>query len=143
MDPHDLELILLSGAKAPSAKNEQPWHFTVITNYEIGNELLRFVLPGSVLIVISGTRDVTVDLMVFDTALATQNMQLAAEALGYGARIFIEPVWEIERQRERLGIPYGYEVIMALLVSHVRPDVDVISAATPRNALSYHVNFVD
>ena len=35
----DIERILAGGAKAPSAKNAQPWHFTVIRDHEITSGL--------------------------------------------------------------------------------------------------------
>ena len=135
----DIERILTAGAKAPSAKNAQPWHFTVVKNYETASGLLRAAKDGSAVIIISGKRDIVTDTMRYDCGLASAYMQLAAEALGYGARIYIEPVNEIERnQRGTLGIPDGYEVLGALLVAHT---VDTVASATPRNSLSGHVNY--
>lgn len=137
----DIERILTSGTKAPSAKNAQPWHFTVIKNYETASGLLNQARDGNVIIVVSGKRDIATDTMQFDCGLATQNMQLAAESLGLGARIFIEPVHEIENQRGRLGIPEGYDVLVALLIGYVDDSIDTAVSATPRDMLSNHVNY--
>lgn len=139
----DLALILQSGAKAPSAKNAQPWHFTVITNDDIVKELLPKAAQGCVAIAISGKTDLVTDTMAFDCGLATENMQLASEALGYGARIFLQPVGEIDSRRGEFGIPDGYEVLAALLVGAVKDPVDAIASATTRAPLSELVNFVE
>ncbi len=47
------------------------------------------------MIVISEKRDIVTDTMRLNCGLAAGNMQLAAESLGLGARIVIEPVQEI------------------------------------------------
>ena len=136
----DIELILMSGQKAPSAKNDQPWHFTVVTNYEIASGLLSFTKRGNVLIIVSGWPGISTDTLAFDCGLAAQNIHLAAEALGYGTRMYIQCVGDIEKRRDELGIPEGYIVQVAILVGPSA--VDAVTSATPRNALDYHSNYV-
>jgi len=137
----DVELILMSGQKAPSAKNEQPWHFTVVTNYEIASGLLSYTKQGNVLIIISGWPGISTDTLAFDCGLAAQNIHLAAEALGYGTRMYIQCVGAVEERRGELEIPEGYIVQVAILVGPSA--VDAVTSATPRNSLAYHVNYVN
>lgn len=137
----DIERILTCANKAPSGKNNQPWHFTVVKNYEKTAALTDLAKEGNVLIVVSGNR--TIANMQFDCALATQNMQLAAQAMGLGARILRQPVSEIEtRQRDALGIPQGYDVVITILIGRVDSTVDAASSASPRGALAAKVNYV-
>lgn len=142
--PVDIERILTAGAMAPSARNAQPWHFTVTTNFDIISALLPAARPGNALIIVSGDPTPFPLTMHFDNGLATQNMQLAAEALGYGARQYISPIPEIEaNRRDQLGIPEGNVVLVALLIGPTDPGIDAITYATPRNPLERHVNFVE
>ena len=136
----DIELILLSAQKAPSAKNEQPWHSTVITNYETASGLLNAVKRGNVLIIVSGWPGISTDTLAFDCGLAMQNMQLASEALGYGARMYLQSNQAIENRRGELGIPEGYVIQNAILIGPSA--VDAVTSATTRNAVSYHVNYI-
>lgn len=125
----DLETILAAGAKAPSAMNKQPWHFTVITDADTLAEAMR--TPGGALIVISGTTDTSAGMNVdFDCGLAAQNMYIAAQALGLGANLLSSPVSTLEGMRDAIGIPEGYRVIAALAVGHY--DADAVSGATER-----------
>lgn len=128
----ELQLILQSGQYAPSAINEQPWHFTVIQKQEILqriNEVCKqaFINSGNkrfeerareegfnvfynapTLIIVSGEEN-TVTPQI-DCALAMQNMFLAAESIQIGscwihavAGIFKGP--EGETFKRELGIP--------------------------------------
>jgi len=84
------------------------------------------------MIVISGleTGSNTVE---FDCALATENMFMAAQALGLGARIYTGPVNNVNATlKESLGIPTGYRVIALLRVGNIDKTVDAVSAASPR-----------
>lgn len=102
--------ILEAGQYAPSAMNEQPWHFTVITNQDTmkrlskasaeifinsGNEALKKRLGGRtpeevdlfyhapVAIVVSSEANMIAPQI--DCALAIENMFLAAESLQIGS----------------------------------------------------------
>ena len=128
----DIDLILAAGAKAPSARNLQPWRFIVVRDEEIVSALSR---NGGVVILIAGQQAGGAGMNVdFDCGLTTQNMYLAAQALGLGANITMSPVAAAQRMADTLGIPDGYEVIMALTIGHY--ENDAISGATTRNAVS-------
>lgn len=139
----DLVKIMTAGSKAPSAKNAQPWHFSVVTDYDTAHGLLSAAAEGSALIVISGNPDIITDTLSFDCGLAAGYMQLAAERLGYGARLYLEAVRPSEKKRDALGIPKGYEVQSVLLVGKTAQEPDALSGATKRRALEDTVNWVE
>ena len=137
----DIERILMSGAKAPSARNYQPWHFTVVQNHEKVAAITNMAKQGNIIIIISGNRSTTS--AQFDCALAAQNMQLASQAIGLGARMLVNPVAGIEKNhRTAFGIPQTYDVFIVILIGHVDKSADAVSSATPRAPLAEKVNYV-
>ena len=138
-----IQKILEAGHKAPSARNEQPWHFTVVRNKELNKEIISNIVDNNVLIVVSGPENSRFSIE-FDTALATQNMFLAAQALGFGARIYAMPVPNInENLKERLNIPENYRVTIVLRLGYESPDVDATTAASPRQPIENKVNYIN
>ena len=142
----DIETILQCGQKATSSWNLQPWHFTVIRSDEIASGLCRHYTEGSVLIVVSGRikeEPVGID-PAFDCALAAQNMYLAAQALGYGSRMYYDNIERVNAgMKDELGIPEGYDARIFLLVAHIADGVDAVTSASPRNPLEGNVNYVE
>ena len=87
-----LERILEAGRLAPSADNEQPWHFIVVTDLETKNKLSTrrwnsfvrdsaFTVIGCAYIGTINSRKWS----TIDTAIALQNMVIAAWSLGVGS----------------------------------------------------------
>ena len=114
----DLELLIKAAMAAPSGRNQQPWAFVVVTDpptlEKLANGLpYAKMLPsaGAGIIVcgysVPPARPGGKDLWEQDCAAATENILLAAEAMGLGA------VWTAvhpysERQdyiKQILGIP--------------------------------------
>ncbi len=87
-----VKTLLHAGMYAPSAKNGQPWHFIVSRDHTILDRIPEFhpnagmVTQASLAIIVCG--DVTVaarpEGWMVDCAAATQNIVLAAHALGLG-----------------------------------------------------------
>ena len=85
----DLNAIIKAGMAAPSAMNIQPWSFIVITDKIILKNLCNS-LPyakmldkaGAAIVVCGDSKEAN---WVVDCAAATENILLAAHALGYGA----------------------------------------------------------
>jgi len=128
-----MDLIIESGIYAPSANNQQPWHFTVIQNKDMlqfinekakevmvksGSEFLQkaganpdfqLTYNAPTLIIVSGKRDAPY--WSTDCAIAIQNMVIAAESIGIGSvwlgmlRYFFQQ----EDAVKRLGLPEGFE----------------------------------
>ena len=87
-----LDLILKCGIKAPSGRNIQPWKFTVINDKATMKEIVNDVVPGNVLVIVSGIESQDGATPDFACGLATENMFVAAHGLGLGARIYGSPV---------------------------------------------------
>jgi len=134
-----IEKLLNAAVMAPSARNEQPWNFTVITNRAKINELgdkaaelrgmigkgikvgLKLAGRGTIfynaplLIVISGKADYKY--LKDDTNLAVQNLFLAAHSLGLGscwigmAKVLNDDDWA----RKELGVQEGFDIVAPLI----------------------------
>lgn len=136
-----LDLILKCGIKAPSGMNKQPWKFTVIKDDSTMKKIINDVVPGNVLVIISGIESqdgATPDLAC---GLATESMFVAAHGLGLGARIYGSPVANINSKKELFQIPSGYKAVVVLRIGNIDKSVDAVSAATPRMKFEEVVNY--
>ena len=139
----NLDIILKCGIKAPSASNAQPWKFIVVRNNTLMQEMINNVNQGNVLIVVCGSEARPSAIVDFDCALATENMTLAAQSLGLGARIYFNPLTKINSSmKQSLQIPDGYRAVAVLRVGHIESNVDAVSAASPRNSFEDVVTFL-
>lgn len=96
VEPEKIEVLLKAGMAAPSAVNRQPWAFVVITERE-GLDALAAVHPNARMlstaraaIVVCGdlTKAIEGPMSAFwvqDASAATENILVAANALGLGA----------------------------------------------------------
>jgi nitroreductase len=132
----DLDQILWAGIRAPSANNRQPWLFTVVRNPELAKRIVPQNVDGNVLIVISGEGDgKTNGRVILDCALAVESVYLAAQALGYGSRIYTGPMDALNRDlKAELGIPGGHSAVALVRIGRVQGGVDAVSAASSRKA---------
>ena len=138
----DLQIveILECAIQAPSARNLQPWYFTVVTTGELVKKIISGA-DGNVLFVISGIDDEQRTAAIsLDCGLATQNIFLAAQALGLASRIYTGPINTVNAMREELGIPTGYKAIAVVRVGNMDP-VDGTSSATTRKESKELVNY--
>lgn len=136
-----LDIILRSGIKAPSARNRQPWKFTVINDTAAMKEIISNVVPGNVLIVVSGAESETGSTPDFDCGLATESMFLAAHGLGLGARIYSGPIGTVNSKREAFQIPAGYKAVAVLRIGNADKGVDAVTSATPRKNPEEIINY--
>ena len=136
-----LDLILKSGIKAPSALNNQPWKFTVIKDEAIMKNVINDAVPGNVLIVVSGLMAEDGSTPDFDCGLAAQNMFIAAHGLGLGARPYGSPTRILNRMKERFQIPEGYQAVIVLRVGNLDKSVDAVSTASPRKPEAEVINY--
>jgi nitroreductase len=136
-----LDLILNCGIKAPSSRNGQPWKFTIIKDETSMKEIINNVVPGNVLIVVSGMESQNGTLPDFDCGLATESMFIAAHSLGLGARIYGGPSGNINSKRELFQIPSGYKAVVVLRIGNTDKSVDAVSAATPRKKADEVINY--
>lgn len=136
-----LDLILKCGIKAPSGRNIQPWKFTVIKDEATMKEIIKDVVPGNVLVIVSGIESENGATPDFDCGLATESMFVAAHSLGLGARIYGSPTGNINSKKEQFQIPSGYKAIIVLRIGNVDKSVDAVSAATTRKKFEEVVNY--
>jgi nitroreductase len=136
-----LETILSCGIKAPSGRNLQPWRFTVIPDEASMREIIKDIIPGNVIIIVSGAESQTGTTPDFDCGLATENMFIAAHGLGLGARIYGSPVGNINTKREAYQIPSGFKAVTVLRIGNVEKSVDAVSSATARKKVDEIVNY--
>ncbi|MBQ7422201.1 MAG: nitroreductase family protein [Prevotella sp.] len=96
VEEEKIEKLLRAGMAAPSAMNKQPWHFVVITEKSILESLsqaspnARAVANAPLAIVVCGDMTKALeggghDFWIQDTSAASENILLAAHALGLGA----------------------------------------------------------
>ncbi|NWF94756.1 MAG: nitroreductase family protein [Candidatus Thorarchaeota archaeon] len=119
-----IEQILRAGMSAPSAGNQQAWQFVVITDRDILDKIpsvhpySKMVREVSVAILVCGDLDAEKykGFWIQDCSAATQNMLLAAHALGLASVwLGIHPRTEREEGLKRLlGLP-EHIVPLALL----------------------------
>jgi len=86
-----VKTMLEAAMAAPSASNLKPWHFIVVTDRQILHELAQAHPHGKMLseaplcIAVCGDTAISDSFWMQDCSAATQNLLLAATALGLGA----------------------------------------------------------
>ena len=128
VEPEKIEKILRAAMAAPSAKNQQPWEFFVVTAKDTLFTLSKAtpyamcVKNAPAAFVLAARRDdlIAPQFRDIDMAIATENMMLEVEALGLGAvMIGVAPIPEnMERVRTAIHLsetldpftilPFGY-----------------------------------
>ena len=104
-------------------------------------EIISDVVPGNVLVIVSGIESENGTTPDFDCALATESMFLAAHSLGLGARIYGSPTGKINSKKDLFQIPSDYKAVMVLRIGNTDKTVDAFSAATPRKKFEEVVNY--
>jgi len=121
-----IKTLMEAAMAAPSASNLKPWHFIVVTDRLILDELARLHLHGKMLaeaplcIAVCGDTAISASFWVQDCSAATQNLLLAATALGLGA------VWlgvypredRVNNIREVLRLPKTIVPLNLISVGH-------------------------
>ena len=136
-----LSAVLRAGLESPSARNHQPWHFSVVQDaaliQEVHDEAARvmgkdgsprFADPGfqifyhaPTVIFIFGEKEFPWTQV--DCGIAVENMALAAEGLGVGSVILglRKPAFlgeKADELREKLQCPEGYDFVIALALGY-------------------------
>jgi len=120
IDDETIKTILTAAMYAPSAVNLQPWHFVVIDQWPIMERIMeihphaRMLRTASHAVVVCGDLELQHDdgYWVVDCGAATQNLLLAAHALGLGS------CWVGIHPREERKIAFSR---LLSLPSHVLP----------------------
>ena len=141
----DLKAVLEAGMYAPSAVNQQRWHFTVVQDkatlerlvgvikeniLSSGNKFLgeRAKAPdyhtfyhAPTVVIISGDKDAFA--LQIDCGCAAENMLIAAEGLGLGSCLMTSPGLLFSGARgaeikKELGIPEGYAHVCTVTLGY-------------------------
>ncbi len=149
IDKNELTEILNAGIYAPSAHNQQPWHFTVIQDEKLidelnletkvamskhedptvqqygNNEKYHIFYNSPTIIVVSGENSALVPKT--DCAAATQNMLIAAESLNIGScwiglLMFLFQSEQTDKYIKKLEIPEGFTPYHAISLGYKKID---------------------
>jgi nitroreductase len=121
----EVHALLEAAMAAPSARNARPWHFVVVRERERLRQLAQIHPYAQMLgeaalgIAVCGEPDVS-EYWVQDTSAATENILLAATALGLGAVwIGVHPKPEREQKvREVLRLPENITPLCLVAIGH-------------------------
>jgi nitroreductase len=126
----EIQTLLEAGMAAPSASNRRPWHMVTVTDRETLVALAqahphgKMTARAGVAIAVCGDPSISPRYWVQDCAAATENILVAATALGLGSVwLGCHPNEDRERAIRRvLGIPE--EIGILSLISIGRPGED-------------------
>jgi nitroreductase len=125
----DIQTLLEAAMAAPSASNNKPWHFVVVTQRETLDALAeahpygKMLAQATLCIAVCGDPAIS-DYWEQDCSAATENLLLAATALGLGA------VWlgvypreqRVAFTRQILGIPENVSPLNLISIGHAAED---------------------
>lgn len=129
----ELDAIMLAAVQAPSARNTQPWHFSIVQDAALlkafsddynrlqssdpGRDILFFGAPTVVFI--TTPVEAPTKFSQVDCGIAVQNMALAAQSIGLGSVILGRPREVLVSERARTTPPLlafleGYTFAIAI-----------------------------
>jgi len=93
LSQNQIDTLLKAGMYAPSARNQQPWHFIVVTKRDLLNTIsevhpyAQMLKEAQLAIIVCGDEklELSKGYWVVDCSAATQNILLAAHGMGLGA----------------------------------------------------------
>lgn len=132
VEQEKVEQLLRAAMAAPTAVNKQPWHFYVLNTKEAINRLADASLRGgdmvrsaALVIVVCGDMDKALEgkareYWIQDTSAATENLLLAAHALGLGAVwTGVYPMKErVEMTTKVLSLPENLVPLCTILIGY-------------------------
>jgi len=122
----DVKTMLEAAMAAPSASNRKPWHFIAVTDRQILDNLARahpygkMLLEAPLCIAVCGDKNISSRYWVQDCSAATENLLLAATALGLGAVwLGVHPREErVNPIRKVLNIPENFVPLNPISIGH-------------------------
>jgi nitroreductase len=122
----DVKTMLEAAMAAPSASNRKPWHFIAVTDRQILDNLARahpygkMLLEAPLCIAVCGDKNISSRYWVQDCSAATENLLLAATALGLGAVwLGVHPREErVNPIRKVLNIPENIVPLNLISIGH-------------------------
>ena len=122
----DLKALLEAGMAAPSSRNRKPWHFVTVTSRETLDRLAgahphgKMLFEATAAIAVCAKIAVSPDFWVQDCSAATENILVAATALGLGSCwLGCHPREDrVEAIRKILGIPRDIGILSLIAAGH-------------------------
>jgi nitroreductase len=115
-----INTILEAGRQAPSAANRQPWHFIVITEVETKKALspgpYNWFIQNAPLTIVGCADTDTSRWSIVDTAIALQNMVIAAWALNIGSCWL--GAFNEDEVKKLLQIPEKWKIVALLTLGY-------------------------
>ncbi len=137
----EITAMLNAAMHAPSACNQQPWHFVVIDSRELLDQVAnahpyaQMLLQAPLAVVVCA--DVTLETCpgnwVIDCSAAMENLLLAAHAIGLGA-VWVGIAHSEERMhniRGLLGLPSFVQPLCLAAVGHAANPLPVVDRYNP------------
>lgn len=123
-----IELLLQAAMAAPSASDRKPWHFVVVQERSTLDRIAalhpyaEMCREAPLAIAVCAELEFDPRYWVQDCSAATENLLLAATALGLGAVwLGVHPRPEREEPlKELLGVPAGHEMLAIVALGHGR-----------------------
>lgn len=130
----DLHDLLKAGMQAPSARNEQPWHFVVIDDRELLHAIPEFhphskmlyEAPLAILVCSDRKLEAKRASWLQDCSAATENILLAAHAKGLGG-VWLGIFPDAERvkgMQELLSLPEDVRPVALLAIGYPAVEVE-------------------
>ncbi|HOT92805.1 MAG TPA: nitroreductase family protein [Anaerolineae bacterium] len=122
----EIKTILEAGMNAPSANNRQPWHFIVVDDRAKLNAIMdahpysKMLAEAPLAIIVCGNTTVSEKFWQQDCAAATENILLAARALGLGT-VWMGVYPDLQRATgivKLFNIPEGFQPLSIIAVGH-------------------------
>ncbi len=126
VDGNDIHALLEAAMAAPSASNSRPWHFVAATERNVLNALAeahpygKMLSQATLAVAVCADPSLSERYWEQDCSAATENLLVAAAALGLGAVwLGCHPRDERERGiRSVLGIPESVEILSLVSIGH-------------------------
>ncbi len=122
----EIDTLLTAATRAPSACNMQSWHFYAVTDKAVKAKFAEFCAPWAatapvIFVICTDGEAITArfgeraKLFTYqDTALAAENLLLAAADMGYNGCFM--GAFDIDKCRKLLGIPEKMEIVALIPV---------------------------
>lgn len=159
----ELDLIIEAGVYAPTASNNQPWHFTIIQDQEVlkyinkkskelmanskvemarkaaSNPNYQPTYNAPTLIIVSCKKDSASAFGREDCAAATQNMLIAAESMNIGSVWLgiVESLINQEEESIKFGIPEGYKPCYCVALGYKAKKTEQIAPKRNMDVINY------
>lgn len=160
----DIQRIVKAGINAPSSMNMQPWHFTIVTDADVLNQINDNMLLGNQTPNFAnsnnsnkkaGIADAPCAIVIscetgsdLNAGIACQNMSAMAQIMGYGSKILTSTTIALNgpdkvNYYDILKIPKNMTIIAVLLIGKEdSSSVDSLSGASERNSWDKIVDWV-